>query len=669
MRRARFDKLILPAAIWLSMLFCAALLSVAFVPRAIFEKARSAAFFPVWQIISLLSVPAILALTLKMLDHFERRQKRLDRDLLDTFLRYIPDNVFFKDRESRFVRISHSMAAYIGLSDPGQAIGRTDAEIFSAEHAEQALADEGEIIRTGEPLLGKEEIETWPDGRETWVLTTKVAMRDGDGQIIGTMGIAHEISDRKQQELNLQRMALHDSLTGLPNRRLFEERLSEAIVQSGRNEKIVVVLLMNIDRFKYFNDTFGHHTGDRILEALATRLKEGLSERDTLARLGGDEFALAIPTISDTEDGENIAKRVLALLAEPFQIDKRELRLSASIGISQFPKNASSADLLLQYAEDAMYEGKKHGRGQYCFFSQTLTEAARYLQKLESDLLHASERDEFVLYYQPFVDSQSGRITGVETLLRWQHPELGLISPNQFIPELEELGLMVGVGNWVLRSACHQAVDWQRLGGDKIRIAVNVSSQQFYHGNIVATVASVLQETRLQPELLDLELTESQTLDASEATITIMRSLKSLGVKLSLDDFGTGWSSLSYLRHFPIDRLKIDRSFVRDIDTQPAAETVVKSILGLGRSLGIACVAEGVETRQQRDYFKKQSCQEMQGFLFSRPVPAVEMIQLLREGKVDFNRKVAVSANGPAMTTIPNISKGSTIDRSRTSVR
>ena len=630
-----------------------AILSVAFVPGLSFKAQRpgsSGASLAV----AIFGVIVFLLLIARLLDLAEDRQHQLDRGLLDTFLKHIPDNVFFKDRDSRFMRISDSMATYIGLSSPTQATNKTDAEFFSSEHAGQALADEQEIIRTGRPIIGKEEKETWPDGRETWVLTTKVAMKDRRGQIIGTMGIAHDVTDRRQGELNLRHMALHDVLTGLPNRTLFEERLSRAIQLAGRGEKHVIVLLLDVDRFKYVNDSFGHYIGDRLLEAVSTRLKRCVRETDIVARLAGDEFALAISMGPDTECAENIAKKVLSALAEPFQIERHELPLSASIGICQFPDNASSAELLLQYADSAMYEAKKRGRGQYCFFSQALTEATRYHQKLESDLLQASARDEFVLHYQPLVESGSGRITGVEALLRWQHPELGLISPNQFIPELEELGLMVGVGNWVLRSVCHQAADWQQLGIPPIRVAVNVSSQQFYNGNLVAEVEAALRETNLKPELLDLELTESQTLDGSEATVNIMRNLKRIGVNLSLDDFGTGWSSLSYLRHFPIDRLKIDRSFVRDIDTQPAAEAIVKSILGLGRNLGIACIAEGVETRKQRDYFRKQACVEMQGFLFSRPIPAVEMTQLLRAGKIEVSGtvpalKMAAIASHPSL--------------------
>jgi diguanylate cyclase (GGDEF)-like protein/PAS domain S-box-containing protein len=634
-----------------------AVLSIVFVPRSSFERLRLHSS-GVWLALVVFGVIVIFVFGSRLLDRAEDRQHQLDRGLLDTFLEYIPDNVFFKDRDSRFMRISDSMAAYIGLSDPAQATNKTDAEIFSAEHADQALADEREIIRTGQPIMGKEEKETWPDGRETWVLTTKVAMKNHRGQIIGTMGIAHDVTDKRQGELSLRHMALHDALTGLPNRILFEERLSQAVLLAGRVEKHVVVLLLDIDRLKYVNDSFGHYIGDRLLEAVSIRLKRCVRETDIIARLGGDEFALAISMGSDSEDAEKIAKKVLSTLAEPFQIERHELLLSASIGICQFPVDASGAEFLLQYADAAMYEAKKRGRGQHCFFSQALTEATRYHQRLESDLLQASARDEFVLHYQPLVESASGRITGVEALLRWQHTELGLISPNQFIPGLEELGLMVGVGNWVLRTVCHQAADWQRLGIPPIRVAVNVSSQQFYNGNLVAEVEAALRETNLKPELLDLELTESQTLDGSEATVNIMRNLKRLGVNLSLDDFGTGWSSLSYLRHFPIDRLKIDRSFVRDFDTQPAAEAIVKSILGLGRNLGIACIAEGVETRKQRDYFRKQACLEMQGFLFSRPVPAVEMTQLLRAGKIEASGAVPMSKNA-AVAGLPTMASQS----------
>jgi diguanylate cyclase (GGDEF)-like protein/PAS domain S-box-containing protein len=585
-------------------------------------------------IVTALGIAAFIALGLIYLRSTVDRSHQLDRDLLEAFLEHIPDNVFFKDAKSRFLRISRAMADYCGLKDPARAIGLTDADIFSTEHANQALADEQEALRTGLPMIEKEEKETWPDGHETWALTTKVPLKNPEGQIIGTMGIAHNITRRKQAELRIQHMALHDSLTGLPNRTLLQDRLTQAIARAQRTHKHVAVLLLDLDRFKNVNDSFGHSFGDRLLELVSARLKAGIRTCDTVARLAGDEFVIAIQMAEQLEGIETVARKVLDTLSAPFQIENHELQINASIGICQFPEDGRNAEDLLQFADVAMYEAKQRGRGRYCFFSPALTEATRCRQKLEYDLIQACARDEFVLHYQPFVETNSGRITGVEALLRWRHPERGLLSPNQFIPKLEELGLIVEVGRWVLRTACRQAAEWQRMGLSPIRVAVNVSSQQFYQGNIAGAVASVLQETKLDPKLLEIELTESQTLDDSEATINIMRNLKRLGVSLSLDDFGTGWSSLSYLRRFPIDRIKIDRSFIKDLHSQPAAEEVVKTILTLSRNLGIACIAEGVETREQQDYFKKHDCQEMQGFLFSRPIAALDATALLRIAKL-----------------------------------
>jgi EAL domain-containing protein (putative c-di-GMP-specific phosphodiesterase class I) len=299
-----------------------------------------------------------------------------------------------------------------------------------------------------------------------------------------------------------------------------------------------------------------------------------------------------------------------------------------------YPADEDSPAALLRFADTAMYEAKKQGRGIFCFFTPELTKATRRRQKLENNLHLALARDEFVLHYQPLVSTNSGRIRGVEALLRWNHPEEGMIAPNAFIPQLEELGLMVEVGDWVLKAACLQNMAWQEQGLPRIRVAVNVSAQQFYRGDIAGSVERVLRETGLRPEFLELELTESLTLDDSELTIKIMQDLKGLGVSLSLDDFGTGWSSLSYLRRFPLDRIKIDRSFMRDIASDPAAEAVVRSILNLGSNLGLTCVAEGVETHHQLEYLQKHLCGEIQGFLFSAAVPADEFGSMLRTGKL-----------------------------------
>lgn len=579
---------------------------------------------------------SLIILGLVILKSLADRRFRMERDLLEAFLEHIPDNVFFKDRESRFLRISRAMARYCALDDPAQVIGKTDADIFSSEHAGAAFKDEQEIIRTGQSKVGMEEKETWPDGRESWVLTTKVPLKDRRGQIIGTMGIARDITDRKKAEARISYMALHDALTGLPNRILLQDRLGQAIALASRKERRVAVLMMDLDHFKDVNDTLGHYAGDRLLEAVSVRLKACLRESDVVARLGGDEFVIGLPDVGGNEEMERVAQKVLATLVEPIEIEGHELKISASIGISHYPGDGENAEILLQNADTAMYKAKARGRGSYFFFTPELNEASQRRQKLGHELHQALERGEFVLYYQPLVSTNLGRITGVEALLRWQHPVQGLISPNEFIPQLEELGLMVEVGHWVLKTACLQLVAWQKEGLGPIRMAVNLSAQQFYRSDIVSAVKEVLRETGLDPRWLELELTENLTLDDSEATIKIMRDLKRIGVSLSLDDFGTGWSSLSYLRRFPLDRIKIDRAFMRDVISQPAAETVVRTIIDLGRDLGLACIAEGVETRQQLEFLQKRKCTEMQGFLYSPAVPAAACSALLRSGNRGF---------------------------------
>lgn len=573
---------------------------------------------------------ALVVVALVIIKSLADRGYQRDSDLLEAFLEHIPDNVFFKDRDSRFVRISRAMALYCGLADAGQAVDKTDLDIFSWEHAEKALADEAHIVHTGEAIIEVEEKESWPDGRESWVLTTKVPLTDRRGEIIGTMGISHNITERKKTEAKISFMALHDALTGLPNRILLEDRLAQAIALARRNQKRVAVLILDLDHFKNINDTFGHATGDHLLVATSRRLKSCLRDSDIVARLGGDEFVLGVPVDCDDDGGERIAQKILNAFVDPFHIEGRELRVNASIGICTYPEAGEDPETLIQSADAAMYEAKKKRRGTCCLFSHELIDTVRNRQVIENDLCGACGRGEFLLHYQPLVSTESGRITGVEALLRWFHPLRGLIAPGDFIPQLEDLGLMEEVGQWVLRTACLQNMKWQQEGLPPIRVAVNISAQQFYWGDIRKTVKQVLHETQLDPQWLELELTESLTLDASENTVQIMGELKKIGVTLSLDDFGTGWSSLSYLSRFPLDRLKIDRSFMRDITSQPASQAIVESIITLGRSLGLTCVGEGVETNQQLDFLRGLMCPEVQGYLYSPPLPESECTALLR---------------------------------------
>jgi len=626
----------------LSAMLSGGMVAIRFMPSTLVDGSRSypfgvSSFNLAW--ITVLSF--IILVGLVILKSLEDRRSRIEQDLLETFLEHIPDNVYFKDRQSRFLRISRAMASYLGLGDPAQAVNKTDSDIFSSEHAVEAFADEQEIIRTGRPVKGKEEKETWPDGRESWVLTTKTPLRNRHDQVIGTMGISRDITDHKQAEARIRYMALHDALTGLPNRTLLQDRLAQAIALARRNQQRVGVLMLDLDRFKNVNDSLGHYSGDRLLETVSMRLKSCLRESDIVARLGGDEFVIGLPMIADVQDIEYVAQKVMATLAVPFQIEGHDLRLSASIGICQYPLDGESPEVLLQNADVAMYEAKARGRGIFCSFTPELNKTTQLRHELEGDLRRACAQGEFVIHYQPLVSTDSGRITGVEALLRWHHPEKGLIGPNLFIPLLEELGLMVEVGNWVLQEACLQNVAWQKEGFPPVRVAVNVSAQQFYRGIIVSAVEKALRETGLDPKWLELELTESLTLDDSETTIRTMQELKRLGVSLALDDFGTGWSSLSYLRRFPLDRIKIDRSFMRDILSQPAAEAVVRSILNLGRNLGLPCIAEGIETAQQLHYLQEHMCAEVQGFLYSPALPPADCTALIRSGKSSF-------ADGPS---------------------
>jgi diguanylate cyclase (GGDEF)-like protein/PAS domain S-box-containing protein len=445
-----------------------------------------------------------------------------------------------------------------------------------------------------------------------------------------------DITGRKQAEARISYMALHDALTGLPNRILLQDRLTQAIALAYRNHDRVGVLMLDLDHFKHINDSLGHHIGDGVLEAVSTRMKACVRESDIVARLGGDEFVIVLPTVSDNQAIEQVAQKILASLLEPFHVEGNELQLSGSIGISQYPGDGESPGILLRAADTAMYAAKADLHGSYRFFTPELKVTTKRRLMLATDLRHACALEQFALHYQPQVSTVSGAVTGVEALLRWNHPQHGLISPGEFIPLLEELGLIVEVGKWVLRTACLQNVAWQKEGLPPVRMAVNVSAHQFYRGDLVRTVKEALSESQLNPKWLEIELTETLTLDDSETTINIMHELKLLGLSLSLDDFGTGWSSLSYLRRFPLDRLKIDRSFMRDITTQPAANAVVTSIIDLARNLGFTCVAEGVENVEQLEYLEKKGCAEIQGFLYSPALPASDCGALMRSGRPDF---------------------------------
>ena len=438
-----------------------------------------------------------------------------------------------------------------------------------------------------------------------------------------------DIRARKDAEARVRHMALHDALTGLPNRTLLMDRAGQAIAQARRDGTQVGLLLLDLDHFKHINDSLGHFVGDGLLEQVSRRLRGVLRDTDTPARLGGDEFVVAACGLDGPADAEALAQRIQDAMEPVFKVDGYDLRVGTSIGISLYPSDGDNPSALLQAADTAMYQAKKKGRGTYRLFTRDLSMAAERWHALSADLHGACERGEFVLHYQPQYRLDGSCVSGMEALLRWVHPSEGLIAPGLFIPLLEEHGRMVETGRWVLRTACAQNAAWQAQGLPPARVAVNLSAQQFYRGDIVRAVREALDESGLKPQWLELELTESLTLDDTETTLRIMHELKAMGVQLSLDDFGTGWSSLAYLKRFPLDRIKIDRSFIRDIVSDASTAAIVKNILDLARLLNLDCVAEGVETHEQLQYLRDVQCPEIQGFLFSRPVPAVDIPGLL----------------------------------------
>ncbi len=440
-------------------------------------------------------------------------------------------------------------------------------------------------------------------------------------------GIAVE---RKLNEAYIRHIAHHDTLTGLPNRLLLEDRLEQAIAQAHRHQMMVAVLFVDLDHFKTVNDSLGHPAGDRLLQAVAGRMHQCLREGDSVARLGGDEFVVCLSEVGSNSDAAVVAEKIQHVLAEPLDIDGHMLQIGSSIGISVYPHDGDNVDALMKAADAAMYDAKAKGRSNYRFYTPTLNAKAHQRLAVSNQLRQALARRELVLHYQPQVSLASGDITGVEALLRWNHPERGLTAPAEFIPILEEIGLMSEVGRWVLHTACTQNAAWQRSGFPPIRMAVNLSARQFVTGNLVYTVADALAEHGLEAHWLELEITEGLLLDSSEQVTESVNRLKRMGVGLSLDDFGTGYSSLSYLRRFPVHRLKIDRSFVHDIATDEGSANIVASIIALSQKMGLEVIAEGVETQEQLRYLQSQGCHEIQGFLFSRALPATEIECMLR---------------------------------------
>ncbi len=442
--------------------------------------------------------------------------------------------------------------------------------------------------------------------------------------------VLNDISARKRDEARLNALANYDPLTALPNRTLFHQRLQRSLVHAQRFNEGLAVLFIDLDRFKNVNDTLGHDAGDRVLQAVAERLKGCLREVDILARLGGDEFAVLIEQVTDARMVGAIAHKLIKAVGELLMLGEQEYQITASIGISTYPADGSDGTTLLKNADIAMYRAKEKGKNNSQFYAAVMNAHSLQRLSLETGMRHALERGEFLLHYQPKVDIASGRITGMEALVRWMRPESGLVSPAEFIPLAEETGLIVPIGAWVLRAACERNHAWQKLGMPPLRVAVNLSARQFVHANLVSDVARVLDATRLAPASLELEITESMVMDNPERAIQTLRQLKSMGIALAIDDFGTGYSSLGYLKRFPIDNIKIDRSFIKDIPRSNDDAIITRTIIDMTHNLRLKVVAEGVETEAQLQFLREHGCDEMQGYYFSRPLAEDAFLALVQ---------------------------------------
>ena len=436
---------------------------------------------------------------------------------------------------------------------------------------------------------------------------------------------------RQRAEATVEHQAHYDLLTDLPNRVMFNDRLTLALAHANRHHKMLAILFVDLDRFKTIVDTLGHAIGDHVLRGVAERLSGSLEEGDTLARLGGDEFVILLPQIHRADKAVKLAQKVLEALKPAFYFSGHELHITTSIGIALYPYDGEDADTLLKNADTALYRAKEQGRNNYQLYTPAMNARAFERLALENSLRKALERKEFLLHYQPQQDLKTGEITGMEALLRWQHPDLGLVYPAEFISLAEETGLIVPLGEWVLRTAAAQNKAWQKAGLPPMVVAVNLSARQFQHHDLVESIARVLRETGLEARWLELEITESIAMQNADYTIIILRDLKEMGMQISMDDFGTGYSSLSYLKKFPIDTLKIDQSFVRDLSSDLNDAAIANAIIVLAHSLKLKVVAEGVETPEQKAFLKEHGCDKTQGYLFSNPIPAALFENLIRQ--------------------------------------
>ena len=555
------------------------------------------------------------------------RRTMVSRDAVDRILNSMQDGLLVTSPDGIVTDANKAGASLLGRSK-AELIGHTIGDILPA--LSPALKHPN---ATSIATAHSESIETWlraGSGDRRPILLSAAVMSRTEGTPDGFVWVFHDITERKRAEQQIHHMAHHDALTGLPNRILLHDRLQNAVAQARRRSESVALLLIDLDDFKDVNDTLGHFAGDDLLIAVAKRITACIRETDTCARLGGDEFAVVQVGAHGAGEADRLCQRLIEAIDQPFLIHDQEVVIGTSIGVSLFPRDGIQVEQLLKNADLALYQAKSSGRRRYRLFQEELNVQLQQQKTLERELRHAVQRQQFVLHYQPQIEIISGRLVGVEALVRWHHPGRGLLGPDRFIPTAERTGLIVPIGQWVLAQACAAAETWRAQCAHDIRIAVNLSPAQFHHRQDLAElVATTLRDSQLPPSLLELEITEGVLLQHTDANLDTLRQLKELGVRIGMDDFGTGYASLACLRRFPFDLIKIDRSFIRDLEHDPEAQAIVRAAVSLSRSLRMRCLAEGVETEEQLQFLKLEGCVEVQGFYFSRPVSGGEISRML----------------------------------------
>jgi len=542
-----------------------------------------------------------------------------------------PAGVFRASSEGEIRDCNQACARILGFDSPSELKRRNIVDLFvdrrELEADITALQESGAIMNTEAELRQR-------DGRSIWVLVNVIRRLDDSGDAVLEGGLV-DITHRKEAEAQIEYQAYHDSLTGLPNRNLLKDRLQIALASARRNDTRVALMFLDLDEFKLVNDTLGHTIGDQLLQRIAKRIENAIRDGDTVARMGGDEFTVLLAGIENDKGAVLVAEKLIEEVADPLEIEGHMLFPTVSIGIAMFPGDGADGESLLRQADIAMYRAKEAGRNNYQLATPSMNERAIARLNLERHLRVALERGEFELHYQPQIDVRGDRLTGVEALIRWNHPDQGLLSPATFIPIAEETRLIVPIGEWVVREASRMARRLFETTGTSLRVSVNLSARLFRQSNLVRNVRRIIDESGIDPSLLELEITESIAMQSTDWTLDTMRQLRALGVSIAIDDFGTGYSSLAYLKQFPINRLKIDQSFVRDVTSSESDAAIVSAIIAMANSLRVETIAEGLELEEQRDFLLEKGCSEMQGFLFSRPLPESDLVKFMnlrREG-------------------------------------